>query len=458
MPRKFIPLVAVSLALLLMATGCADSPTARSSGDAGRLTTDQVRSLVGEARRFPRGIEDSFLEADERTGGFGGFFVDSSGVPFVWETTAALAFDLSEQLPTAIRNVIGTSRLQTARRLIARYRFTELVAYQIVSIKVLSDVSSLVAVDADERLNRLRVELSDFRDAAAVLAKLSEAGVPTDAVVLTRGYHMHATATLQDKLRPTGGGAQIRINNTFFNGSYAPACSLGFNVVGVSNGQRYALSNSHCTSDFDGEVGSTAYQRNVDNRDVIGSVEVNPAWNVTDPLCGDVARCRYSDAALVRYTLAANNTPDRVIYPCSYSANPGVPGTIGTCGQSATVDDAATVLPWVGQPLQKVGRTTGWTVGLVTATCLYQPTLYLEAGNPNYFSGILLCSDRVAANAGGGDSGAPVFYHPTLIGAAVVAPMGVLFGVAGSLVPPNEKYYAFSRRQLIEAELGALIF
>ena len=408
MPRS--SLVVVSLALLLMATGCADSPTARSSGDAGQLTTDQVRSLVGEARRFPRGIEDSFLEADERTRGFGGFFVDSSGVPSVWVTTAALAFDLSEQLPTAIRDVIGTSRLKTARRLIATYRFTELVAYQIVAIRVLSDVSSLVAVDADERLNRLRVELSDLRDAAAVLAKLSEAGVPTDAVVLTRGYHMHAAATLRDKRRPTGGGVQIIINNTFFGGSFARACSLGFNVVSVSNGQRYALTNSHCTGDFDGEVGSTAYQRNVDSRDVIGSVEVNPAWNVVHPMCGDTARCRYSDAALVRYTLAANDTPDRVIYPCSYSANPGVPGTIGTCGQTATVDDAATVFPWVGQPLQKVGRTTGWTVGLVIATCVYQPASYEEAGNPNRVNGIALCADRVAANAGGGDSGAPVFY------------------------------------------------
>ena len=228
--------------------------------------------------------------------------------------------------------------------------------------------------------------------------------------------------------------------------------------MSVSNGQRYALITSHCTFDFDGEVGSTAYQRNVDSRDVIGSVEVNPAWNVVHPMCGDTARCRYSDAALVRYTLAANDTPDRVIYPCSYSANPGVPGTIGTCGQTATVDDAATVFPSVGQPLQKVGRTTGWTVGLVIATCVYQPASYEEAGNPNRVNGIALCADRVAANAGLGDSGAPVFYHPTLIGAAVVAPMGVLFAVSGSAVPLNETYYAFSRRQSIEAELGALIF
>lgn len=444
-------------ALPLLVAGCADAPTSRLPSETVTLSRAQVQALVSEARRIPRGIEDSFLDADERTGGFGGFLVDSSGVPFVWATRATGGFSVAEQLPPAIREAITADRLEGATRLEAEYRFSELVAYQVLAAKALRSEPSLVATDADERANRLRVVLSDMKRADHVFASLEGVGVPRGAVLLERGERSIAAATLRDRVRPTRGGLQVKTRRIGWWGTSDLTCTLGFNVTLAANSQRYALYNSHCTGTLDGNTGATVYQRNVVSGDVVGSVEINPTWTVTDPLCGTTIVCRYADAALVRYSLGASNTPSRIIYPCNFSSNPTLPGTVNTCGQTATVDNAATVFPWVGQPLQKVGRTSGWTVGLVIATCVNEITDHFEPGNPLPTSTMSLCSDQVSAFADGGDSGGPVFYHPTLIGASVVAPMGILHSYSNS-PSGSPRTYRFSRRQLIEYELGSLVF
>src|SRR5436309_1264765 len=55
----------------------------------------------------------------------------------------------------------------------------------------------------------------------------------------------------------------------------------------------------------------------------------------------------------------------------------------------------------VGATVNKVGRTTGWTQGQVTATCV----------TVNVFGSLItqVCQDVVSAGVGGGDSGSPVF-------------------------------------------------
>lgn len=449
----------LAAAVPLLTASCADAPTSRPRSGSVTLSRAQVQTLVSQARRIPRGVEDSFLDADERTGGFGGFFVDSSGAPFVWATRASGNFSVAEQLPPAIRAAISPDRLERATRLEAAYRFTELVAYQELAVSALRSEPSLVATDADERVNRLRVVLTDMKYADNVFASLEAAGVPRGAVLLERGERAFAAASLRDKVRPTGGGLQVRTRRVGWYGTLDYTCTLGFNVTLASNSQRYALYNSHCTGSLDGATGVVVYQRQVDSRDVIGSVEINPAWTLTDPLCGTTATCRYSDAALVRSSLGASSTPSKIIYPCSWSANPTLPGTVDRCGATATVDNAATVFPWVGQILQKVGRTSGWTVGSVLSTCVYRVSNFIEAGNTNYTPNMSLCSDEVSAYADLMDSGSPVFYHPTLIGGAVVAPMGILRTVIADFSTPGSvRSYLFSRRQMIELDVGNLIF
>jgi hypothetical protein len=78
-----------------------------------------------------------------------------------------------------------------------------------------------------------------------------------------------------------------------------------------------------------------------------------------------------------------------------------VPGSLTATG---TMQVAATKL-WAveGEVVEKVGRTNGWTVGVVTKTC----------DTANYsFQGRdvrVVCSDQATINSDPGDSGAPVF-------------------------------------------------
>ena len=55
----------------------------------------------------------------------------------------------------------------------------------------------------------------------------------------------------------------------------------------------------------------------------------------------------------------------------------------------------------MGATVNKVGRTTGWTAGQVTATCV--DVLVLGSLNAD------LCQDVVSAGVGAGDSGSAVF-------------------------------------------------
>nr|WP_273000261.1 hypothetical protein [Hydrogenibacillus schlegelii] len=94
--------------------------------------------------------------------------------------------------------------------------------------------------------------------------------------------------------------------------------------------------------------------------------------------------------------------------------------------------------PYAGQILDKIGRTTGWTYGKVTGTCVDVN----QAGSDI----TLLGQDIVAAGSGGGDSGSPVFYWH---GGNEVILYGLLWGGSSDL-------FVFSNMYNIEKELGNL--
>ena len=76
--------------------------------------------------------------------------------------------------------------------------------------------------------------------------------------------------------------------------------------------------------------------------------------------------------------------------------------------------------PIVGQTLNKVGRTTGWTRGTVSATCV----------NTNVFGTNItqLCQGFVNAGVAGGDSGSPVFRVTNAPASGDVSLYGILWG------------------------------
>jgi hypothetical protein len=90
----------------------------------------------------------------------------------------------------------------------------------------------------------------------------------------------------------------------------------------------------------------------------------------------------------------------------------------------------------VGQTVNKVGRTTGWTQGRVSNTCV---NTGVQGSNI-----VQLCQTFVAAGVGSGDSGSPVFS-----GTSSVTLVGILWGGSGN-------QFVYSPISNIEQELGAL--
>ena len=109
-----------------------------------------------------------------------------------------------------------------------------------------------------------------------------------------------------------------------------------------------------------------------------------------------------------------------------------------------TFDITDSGLATVGQIANKVGRTTGWSQGLVTRTCTHTG---VSASNI-----VLLCQDFVESSVqivAGGDSGSPVF---RIAGGNRVTLLGSLWGgnASGTL-------FVYSPIASIESELGSLM-
>ncbi|MDQ3997470.1 MAG: S1 family peptidase, partial [Gemmatimonadota bacterium] len=238
-------------------------------------------------------------------------------------------------------------------------------------------------------------------------------------------------ATLRDRFRPTQAGIQIHFS--LF------VCTLGFNVS--HSGGRSFVTNSHCT-DHQGGVEGTEYaqpSRSVDPT-VIAIEAADPEYftwreNVACPVG---RRCRYSDASRARYSDAVESSQGLIAR------------TTGPNNRSITVDvknpffeivdqDNATTRFKIGTEVNKVGRSSGWTQGPITRTCVHT----------NVFGSNItqLCQTFVAAGVIGGDSGSPVF---TISGQNRATLVGILWGGSGSSL------YVFSPLKQIRDELGGV--
>lgn len=436
------------------------SPLRDEAGSVSQLAPHLLPHLAA-ARAYPRGVEDVFLDVDSRTGAFGGWYLDESDDRLVVLTTdpsrsSAIAEEVRGEMSRVTDPSWAIPRLEFK---IARYRFSELVAFQEIAAKALLGLGLVHMSDADEKLNRVRLGIADTTRNEEVRNLLERAGAPADAFLLHQAGPSAEASTLQQKQRPTGGGLQIQIDRPFLG---TQVCSIGYNVTLNSTGYRYLLTNSHCTAEYYGGVGYQVYQHAVGGSNLVGQVEVNPTWaSPPSASCDTMALCRYSDAALVRYSLAPSSTPSRIFRPCFSSTNPSAPGTIlinSWCGGGHwDVVNSSGYFPFVGQGLEKVGRTSGWTIGLVTATCEHLTTYSIHGGT--LYLKKTLCSDRVGAYADGADSGSPVFFHSGPIVPSARIPMGILFAYrVDSAAPGYPRSYSFSRRQMIELDLGTLTF
>lgn len=294
-----------------------------------------------------------------------------------------------------------------------------------------SDVLGLpgtVWADHDEQAGKLVFGVENANAITGVKRSLAARGISVDEYVIKIVPPVVQLATLRDNFSSKVGGIQIHF------GGYL--CTLGFNATHVSSGDRSFITNSHCTNTQGGVEGTQYYQP---SSSVDGTVI---ATEVDDPIyssCSQGKICRYSDASRARYSSGTSSTQGEIAK------------TIGVNGQSLTQDGVFTVTAQdnatknftSGTSINKVGRTTGWTQGAVTNSCV----------NVNVSGSRIqqLCQTLVtntsATIVGSGDSGSAAF---TLSGGNATL-VGILWGGSGA------NTFVFSPLKNIQDELGGLV-
>ncbi len=290
----------------------------------------------------------------------------------------------------------------------------------------LFELAGVVFTDADETSGRLVVGVLDRGVESLVRARLPALGVSSQSVDVVETEPILRVTTLRDKVRPVVGGLQIRFSQYL--------CSLGFNAS--RNATAGYVTASHCSTK-QGEVDGTKYYQPLNQvaDEFIGTEVADPAFFRNTNGCPRGRRCRYSDSNF-------SDGDDVVLFTLGVIARTTGPnnGSLEIDGEFAiTAEGPATV----GETANKVGRTTGWTQGTVTRTCVNT-----GVSGTNI---VLLCQDFVENTVqivAGGDSGSPVF---RINADGSVTLLGNLWGgnSSGTL-------FVYSPIANIEHELGAL--
>jgi len=418
MDRNTLILRTLGAAVVLAGAGCRDAssppltPTAPSAAASpmGIAQGAQAPDLATLARTIP---------------GFGGFYLDA-GVPTVYLLDPA-ARAPAERALGAYATARGFAPAQI-RVLQGRYDYRDLDRwFQRISYEAFS-TPGVVYTDLDEAVNRVAVGVEHAAAAASVRGLAARLGIPTEALIVRHTEPIGYAQTLRDMVRPVTGGLQIRFSSFL--------CSLSFNAAraGISG----FVTASHC-SDKQGAVDGTLYYQPLDQvaAEFIGTEIADPSFFRHSPGCPHARRCRYSDA---NFSEGASNVAFALGgIAKTTGVNTGSVEIAGSFSITAEAGGNATV----GQRLNKVGRTTGWTQGQVAASCA---TVRVSGSNI-----VLLCQD-IVENAvpivGAGDSGSPVFF---ISSGNNVTLHGTLWGgnSSGTL-------FVYSPITNIEQELGPL--
>lgn len=414
--RGLFPLVAVLAA-------CSDG-AAPAEPDRAPAQAAADRGLPPQART----VDERYALIARDVPGFGGMYADETG------TLNVYLVDPGQEGPAraAIASVMG--RDAAGRGLRVRrgtFGFAELDGWR-RKLPAVMALEGVVLSDIDERQNRLRVGVADAAAGQRVRDLLGRLGIPEDAVVVDEADPIRQSATVRDRMRPTQGGLQIA-----FSGSL---CTLGFNVS--RNFTPGFVTNSHCTNTQGGVESTEYFQPVVGGTNYIGVEVIDPPYALAGQVIGGYTcpagrRCRFSDAAFVQ------NTEDQAV---GYVVRPTSRGrysgslTIGSNGPFSFTSQSGVVFS--GSQVDKVGRTTGWTYGPVTSSCVDV--------NVDGTDLTLFCQSLVDAGAGPGDSGSPVFtWDGGYYGLSTLH--GILWGSNGA-----GTVFAFSTIGNVERELGCL--
>ncbi|HEX7049852.1 MAG TPA: hypothetical protein VF188_06525 [Longimicrobiales bacterium] len=399
---------------ILYAVACADVPDPTAPEDADAFDAS------GAFRATPP--EPSVLV--RTVPGFGGLFLDADGVPTVYLTESGDRGAAERALAAFMRaRGFAPSELRVRR---GAFTYERLDGWFRQGSPEVLDVPGAVFVDLDEANNRLLVGVEHAAAGNGVRAALARRGVPPDAIEIRETEPIYAVATLRDFVRPVEGGLQFHFSNFL--------CTMGFNAI--RGGEDSFITNSHCTDRQGGTEGTEYFQPLSTVANSFIGTEVDDPTYFRRGDCPRGRRCRYSDSSRAEYASGVSFDLGAIARTASrgnLSGSLNIVGTFTITGEQAD--------PLVGEELNKVGRTTGWTFGQVTNTCVDT--------NVSGTNITQLCQSFVAGGVGSGDSGSPVFAWPG--SGSDVTLYGILWGgnSAGTL-------FVFSPLSGIERELGSL--
>lgn len=348
-------------------------------------------------------IDDLFAEVARQVPGFGGLFYDESG-----QLTMHLMESRSDEqmtLAAASTKAALTALLQNDPRMTeageirvipGQYDFLQLKEWSDRMNAAILGVPGVLLTDIDERANRLRIGIQDQAVQSVVQEHLAQLGIPREAVIIEVTEPIKAATTLRDKQPTLVGGLQIQYGSK--------GCTLGF--IANRSGVKGIVTNSHCTS-IQGGVENTVYYHpsGSGSTNRIGIETVDPPYSPgTGGVCPSGRRCRYSDTAFVKIPHPSGPSVKANVGFIARTTGLGKVDIDSNNPQYRIVREVA--FPLVGEVLNKVGRTTGWTQGVVSATCYNIPVLDPNSAPTDI---TLICQDSVNAGQAGGDSGSPVF-------------------------------------------------
>ncbi len=393
------------LAILAAVAACSDTGPTTGPAPTSLIRPQQAPDMASLTRALP---------------GFGGLFIDH-GVPTVYLTDLGQG-GLAERLLGGFARARGATGI---RVLAARFAYGDLDRWFQQISQDAFEQGGVVFVDLDEAANRVLVGVEHGASHANIRSLAARLGVPVEALTVRDADPIHYVATLQEQVRPVVAGLQINFPGFL--------CSIGFNAV--SSGQNSFVTASHCTN-VQGGVEATPYYQSLSSQpnSFIGTEVADPKYvrsKGKNSPCPKGRRCRLSDSARAAYAA-------------------GVPFTLGDIAQTSGPNNGSLVITGtftivgeggevVGDVANKVGRTTGWTQGMITNTCV---NTGVSGSNI-----VQLCQNIVSAGVGGGDSGSDVFLDT----GAGVRLLGVLWGGNGA-----GTQFVYSPIANVEQELGPL--
>ena len=342
-------------------------------------------------------LDSEMADMAELLPGFGGLFYDEKGRPTVYLTDSSSEFRLKSINPDIVV-------------LQGDYDFRTLQRYRVELRSALS-IEGVVALDVDERSNRVRISISEDlnpKQRSQLRRRLMRMSADPDAVIIDESPVFLRHQTVGDTFRPVVGGLEI--------GFPGFICTLGF----VVNAGTQFITNSHCTL-VQGGVENTPYTQDAGGPN-IGVEVVDPPYGPI-PGCPPGRRCRLSDSALANFNNSTATAQNQIVRTVTCNA-----GTINDFQISGSLSITATATAGAGQTVTKVGRTTGCRRGTVVQTCAD-----VNVAGTNI---TLLCQTIVQAIGFpislGGDSGSPVYVQ----GGNTVTVVGLLWGgnSSGSLM------------------------